>query len=277
MSNPLELSLNLLEELSSQPAGNTPARFAEKHSKSAASIQRVLKELVGHGYVRATTAGTFRLTTKLARLGMDFLAESGADDIVDYILIQLAAEARELVRFAVLHDDGLVWVTRSQGVVTGLRYDPARDYDRAPHLATTATGQAWLSTMSDAEARRRIKADGLMPQSHAPGPNAPRSIDDAIALVQHARQRGCGLAIDLLTDGMAAVAAPIFRAQGGGFVGCVSISGPSARLTEARLLAFKDLLLDTAKTLGEATYGSRYFPHRGARTRDLGEAGVVAI
>lgn len=277
MSNVLQRSLSILEDLARHPQGGMVADIALRCDMPAGTARRLLTDLAGEGYARADQKDHFHLTTRLSRLSLTWMGESHIEEIVQPILDGLAEEMRELVRLAVLHDGQLVWVTRAQGVVRGLRYDPQRDYDRTAHLGTTATGQAYLSTLSDDEAVALIAAEGLLPTAHPAGTNAPASMEQALDRVKAARQRGFGLARDILTNGMAAISAPVYQPGTTTFIAAISISGPSARLTEDLLLSHGTRLLETARLLGEASIASRYFASSGARTRDLGEAGIVAL
>ena len=77
------------------------------------------------------------------------------------ILDRLAAESGELVRLSVIDGESLVWVGVAQGATGGLRYDPGREQGVVVHLASSAGGTAWLSTMSDEEALMAVSRQGL--------------------------------------------------------------------------------------------------------------------
>lgn len=277
MSNLLQRSIALLEDLAQHPEGSAVGDIARRCALPPGTARRLLTDLTAEGYARPDAKDGYHLTTRLSRLGIVWMGESHIEEIAQPILDGLAEEVHELVRLAVLHDGQLIWVTRAQGVVKGLRYDPQRDYDRAAHLGTTATGQAYLSTLPEAKARHLIETEGLLPTAHPAGSNAPSSIEQALERVRATRDRGFGLARDILTDGMSAISAPIYRPGTDIFIAALSISGPSARLTEERLLAHGTRLLEAARQLGAASSASRYFPPDNVRSRDLGEAGIVTL
>jgi len=84
---------------------------------------------------------------------------SGIVDIAQPLLDRLAATSGELVRLSIVDGDRLTWVARAQGARRGLRYDPDMGMDAT--LSCTATGHAWLLTMTDEEALQRVARQGF--------------------------------------------------------------------------------------------------------------------
>ena len=87
----------------------------------------------------------------------------------------MAQQSGELVRLAIVDGEHLTWVAKSQGARKGVRYDP--DIGTDERLSCTATGHAWLLTLSDECALDLVsgpglrRAEGLRPQGadHRPG------------------------------------------------------------------------------------------------------------
>ncbi|MBD0290865.1 MAG: IclR family transcriptional regulator [Thermoleophilia bacterium] len=80
---------------------------------------------------------------------------------------------------------------------------------------------------------------------------APATITDRALLERELRQiraRGYATAVDELEQGLAAVAAPVFGADGG-VVAALSISGPGARLTHERIAALAPVLVEQSHEL----------------------------
>jgi DNA-binding IclR family transcriptional regulator len=69
-----------------------------------------------------------------------------------------------------------------------------------------------------------------------------------MAVLAQVRARGHAVAVDCFQQGMAAIAVPV-RPDGGPAMGCLSIAGPSVRLTPARLAALLPALQDAAARL----------------------------
>jgi len=258
MSSQIERTLAIIQLLSQHPEGMSVGDVAAATDIPASAAHRLLNELVKFGYVRqARGHGDYGLTIKMATLGLTYLGKLGIIEITQPIIDQLADESKELVRIAILHGDDLVWVARAQGTHFGLRYDP--DYERSvsAHLATSATGQAWLMTLSDEEALMRVATQGFIPQTHAAGQNAPKTAKELLQIIEDARARGYTQVVDGYLDGMSAMAAPFFDPRTNKIAGVVSIAGPSVRLTPAKMTSLGPRLMDASQMLTNTISTSR--------------------
>ena len=154
MNGILERTLGILEYLAANAEGAPMASIADHLAIPRSATHRLLAELTRCGYVRQTRKhGDYVLTTKLVALGLSYLSSSGIVDIAQPLLDQLAEASGELVRLSVVDGERLTWVARAQGALRGLRYDP--DMGSDARLSCTATGHAWLLTMTDEDALRR--------------------------------------------------------------------------------------------------------------------------
>ena len=264
MNGLLERGLAVLEYLAGRAEGAPITDIAQALDIPHSAAHRVLASLTERGYVRQLRAqGDYVLTIKLASLGLGFLSGSGIVDIAQPALDQLAETSGELVRLAVIDSDRLVWVTRAQGARRGLRYDP--DMGMAARLSCTATGHAWLLTMTDDEALMRVARQGLgAPRDY--GPNAPTTARALLKFVRGARKRGFSMIDEVFTPGMTAMAAPVRRPDKA-VIGVVSIAGPRARLTTKRMQQLGPALLDAAAEIGAASVASTLFRNRPKEAR----------
>jgi len=268
MSGVLERTLGILELLSGQPGGLSVGAIASRLDVPPSAAHRLLNDLAKLGYVRQDRAqGDYALTIKLAAMGLSFLGQSGITDVAQPILDRLAAESGELVRLSVIDGDDLVWVGVAQGATGGLRYDPGREQGVVVHLASSAGGTAWLSTMSDEAALMAASRQGIAPTRGGAGTHAPGGATELLARLAAARQRGYAVAVDSYLAGMAAMAVPVRRPDdgeetGGEPIGCLSIAAPSVRLDAARMEELAGPLTAAAAEIGAASRGSRFFAAR---------------
>lgn len=267
MSSVLEKSLSIVELLVDHPAGMAVSSIASATDQPVSGVHRTLQELTRLGYVRQTQAqGNYALTIKLPAMGLGFLARAGITDVTQPVLDSLAADSGELIRLSVIDGDNLIWVAVAQGATRGLRYDPGQEQGVAVHLASSAGGKAWLSSMSDEEALTRVSAQGLVRQADGIGPNAPRSLTVLLQHLAEARARGYAIAVDSYLPGMAAMAVPVRFHGDGQVLGCLSIAGPAVRMSSERMAELAPRLQEAAAELGEAAAGSHYFR---SKVRDL--------
>jgi DNA-binding IclR family transcriptional regulator len=104
--------------------------------------------------------------------------------------------------------------------------------------------------MSNEHALRALYAQGW-PEPTPEQPHAPRTVEDLIARLTVARQRGFAHVSSSATLGMTAVAVPIQPRTGFPAVGTVSVAGPDVRIDEKRAESFAQLLKEASRELAE--------------------------
>lgn len=256
MNGVLERTLGILEYLAAQAEATPLSMLADELGIPRSACHRLLADLVRCGYVRQVRQqGDYVLTTKLVGLGLSYLATSGIVDIAQATLDRLAELSGELVRLAIVDGDRLTWVAKAQGARKGLRYDPDMGMDTI--LSCSATGHAWMLTMSDERALELVSRQGFgKPKDF--GPNAPTTVKALLAFLQSGRQRGYAMINEVFAPGMTAMAAPIQR-PGYPAIGVISIAGPLMRLDERRMLQLGPDLMAAARELASNSPSSPIF------------------
>ena len=256
MNGILQRTLSILEHLAKHADGLPLATLADELNIPRSAVHRLLTDLCQIGYVRQVrTQGDYVLTTKVVALGLSFLSSSGIVDIAQPLLERLAEESRELVRLSVIDGERLTWVARAQGARNGLRYDP--DMGADARLSCTATGHAWLLTMTDERALQLVAKQGFgKPKDY--GPKAPTTVAALLKIIHAARKRGYSMIDEVFTPGMTAMAAPVLK-QGHTPVGVISIAGPRTRLTPKRMVELGPRLLEIAADLAASSGASAMF------------------
>jgi IclR family acetate operon transcriptional repressor len=255
MSTALDRGLAILELLAQQAEGMPLVALATELEIPNSACHRLLATLQQRGYVhQPRPQGDYRLTTRLVSLGLGFLSSAGIVDIAEPLLEQLAQTSGELVRLAMVDNNQLTWVAKAQGTRKGLRYDP--DMGMQARLSCTATGHAWLMTMSDEEAMQLVSRQGFgKPADY--GPKAPTTVKALLGILHAARTRGVAMIDEVFAPGMTAMAAPVLRR--GEAIGVISIAGPRSRLTMARMQALAPALRAAAAELGPMSNASTLF------------------
>jgi DNA-binding IclR family transcriptional regulator len=273
MAGNLERALSIIELLAKNGGRMQLAAIADTLNIPRSGTHRLLAMLIDEGYVRQDEDhGEYMLALKLVSLALIYLSTGGVLDVSQPVLDRLAAQSGELARLGVVEDDHITFVGKAQGAKSGLRYDP--DMGSQPPLHCTASGQAWLSSLTDEEALELVSKQGGLGKPGAGGPKAPKTIQQFLAELQAARKRGYGIASETYEAGMTSMAAPIHHPVTGVVVGVVSLAGPTSRLPDARLKELAPALLEAASDMGAATLSSPYFKRPVVRTEEA--AGAVA-
>ena len=255
MTLALDRGLALLERLCGQPEGMPLTVLADELDMPRSACHRLLAALQQRGYVRqARSQGHYLLTSKLASLGLGFLSSYGIVDIAEPLLERLAQASGELVRLSIVDEDRLTWVAKAQGPRKGQRYDPDMGMDA--RLSCTASGHAWLFTLSDERALQLVSQQGFgAPKDY--GPKAPTTIKALLGFLHAARVRGYAQIDEVFAPGMAALAVPVVR--GHQAIAVISIAGPRQRLSVPRMQALAPALLAAAAELGPISRASTLY------------------
>jgi IclR family transcriptional regulator, acetate operon repressor len=255
MTLALERGLLLLERLCGQPEGMPLTGLADELDIPRSACHRLLVELQRSGYVRQPRSqGNYLLTSKMASLGLGFLSSYGLIDIAEPLLERLAQVSGELVRLSIVDDDRLTWIAKAQGTRKGVRYDPDMGMDA--RLSCTASGHAWLLTLSDERALELVRKQGFGAAKDY-GPKAPTTVKALLGTLHAARVRGYAVIDEVFAPGMAAMAAPVMR--GAQAIGVISIAGPRQRLSFERMQALAPTLLAAAAELGPISRAATLF------------------
>ncbi|CAG9259248.1 IclR family transcriptional regulator [Paraburkholderia caribensis] len=258
MAGNLERALAVLELLAKNGGRMPLAAIADTLNIPRSGTHRLLSMLIDEGFVRQDEDhGEYMLALKLVSLALIYLSTSGVSDISQPVLDRLAESSGELARLGVVEDDHITFVGKAQGAKSGLRYDP--DMGSQPPLHCTASGQAWLSTLSDERAIELVSKQGGLGPKSLNAPRAPKTIQQFLKDLNGARQRGYGVAIETYEAGMTSIAAPVRNPVTDEVVGIVSLAGPTSRLPESRLKELAPSLLSAAADMGAATLSSPLF------------------
>ena len=258
----VERCLSVVEALVDESAGVSLVDLAARLDMPNSAIHRTLAILASRGYVRQDPATqAYALTLRLSTLGFRLLGARHLPDAGQQVLQHLAQGTGEYCRLAVVEGDGLTWIARAQGSTQGLRYEPPMGGEVVLHA--TATGKAWLATMSEDDALRLVVARGFPSVASSVASSARgadpgtfgkglvRTIDELRTHLKETRRRGYGLAIEEGEPGIVAMAAA-FRASDDSrapIAGTISVAGPLLRLGPARRDKIAPLLEAAASDL----------------------------
>jgi DNA-binding IclR family transcriptional regulator len=263
---PAERCLSIIELLADGARDMPLGEIAERLSLPKSGAHRLLTTLVDLGWVEKDPETSFyRLTMRLATIGQQFYVATGIPDICQPILDRIAEQSREFVRLAVVDGHFLVWVAHAQGASAGLRYQPSLASNTVP-LFATASGKAWLATLSGDQAMQIVMKNGGLRDAGRYGPNVVRSNEALLRELKATARRGYGLAMSEAEFGVTAVAAAIRAGGAGPVMGTVSIAGPSARVTEKRAHELAPLVLRAARELANL-WPLRAGAHTGSQER----------
>jgi DNA-binding IclR family transcriptional regulator len=243
-------TLAVLEMLADAGGGLSLSEIARRLDVNKNIALRILMTLEEENYLhRHAETKHYFAGFKVSNLGLRVLSRNRLHQQCQPMVRQLAEECGELVLLSVMDGEEPRWVMAAVGRRQRLQVDPVTPL--APHA--TATGKAWLSTLTDAEVARRVEG-----RLEALTPYTVTTLEALLAQLAEIRRSGLALSNQENETGVAAIASPIWSpdsaaaAAGRRCVGFVSITAPVSRATPADFRRFGEMVAACAARLGEA-------------------------
>ncbi len=235
----LHRGLRLLQTLAGEEAGMTLTELADHVELAPSTTHRLLNTLLRSGFVEVNeTTGLWSVGVQALAVGNAFLKGHDFVSLSRPFLRKLTDGSGETSNLAVENGGHAVFLSQVEcrAIVRAM----ARPGDRTP-LTCSGVGQALLACMSPDRVEELIRQHG-MPCYTPKTVTTPDQLHQTLAL---ARERGWALDDEAQALGMRCVAAPFFNAYGEA-VAAISISGPTPRISDARIPVLGDLVARTA-------------------------------
>jgi DNA-binding IclR family transcriptional regulator len=214
------------------------ARRLEVHKST---VFRLLSTLQEHGLVEQNpSTERYRLGYGLVRLAGAVVAELDLARASRPVLEQLAVHTGETVNLAILQGDQVVNIEQiaSPNLVVNVNW-----VGKQTPLHATSNGKVLLAHLAEEE-RSRLLSQSL-PRLTSRTITDPRVLDKQL---QRVLSDGYAFTLEELEQGLNAVAAPVFAADGR-VVAAVSVAGPSYRVTPHRLTELGELTKDAGDAI----------------------------
>ncbi|MDO9403518.1 MAG: IclR family transcriptional regulator C-terminal domain-containing protein [Polaromonas sp.] len=194
---------------------------------SRAAARRLLLTLCHLGYAHES-AGGFRLTPKIMRLGYAYLSGLTVAEIAEPFVVELAEATGESCSVCILDDTEVVYVCRaSTRRVMSLNLSVGT---RLPAWAT-AHGRLLLADLADRDLQDRLARSGVRKMT----PRSETDLEKLSALIRRAGQEGHCLVDQELELGLTAVAVPL-HGRGGKVVAAINVAGHADRISPEQML-----------------------------------------
>ncbi|WFG45829.1 IclR family transcriptional regulator [Pseudonocardia alni] len=204
-----------------QPVGLSDLARAVALPKS--TVQRILRTLGEVGWCVADDTARWRLTYRAFAVGNQARDAGGLRAVAVPVLHELQLATGETVHLAAPDGRELVLLERLD---TAHRLRAFLPLGHRIPLHASATGQAYLAACTPAEV-----------DAYLAGPLEPSTRHTVVdpdllrARIAEVRERGWSVNLEGLSDGIAAVGAPVLGPDGRP-VGALSVSGPTVRMSE---------------------------------------------
>jgi len=242
----LEKGLAVLRAFDARRRSMTLADVADATSITKSSAQRMIYTLEALGYVKKhPTTRRYQLTPKVMEIGYNYLEADTLVDVANPFLAELANTTGETTNMTEPYESQMVYVARFVGHQFIPIHMPIGS--RIP-MYCTGSGRAYLSTLAAADARALLQASQLTART----PHTRTDIDDIMALLATAREKGYACNNEELFLGDMTIAAPVISNQGAA-VAAVHVVTPTSRWTLAEAeRKIGPLVLECARSISNS-------------------------
>lgn len=244
----LSRALALLEHLARTEQGETLSALARRAGLAASTAHRLLNTLAAHGFAAQDgQSGRWQVGIRAFAVGNAFLGTHDFVRAARPFMEQLMEAAGESVNLAVLDEGDAVFVAQVE--CRQMMRMLARPGSRAPAHAS-AVGKALLATLGESALEHLLGNEPLARYT-------PSSILGHAALradLQRARDLGYAVDDEEHAVGLRCLAATIHDHRAAALA-ALSVSGPRARIDEARMARLGELVRDAADRLTSALGG----------------------
>ncbi|XKH60053.1 helix-turn-helix domain-containing protein [Halomonas sediminis] len=248
-SQSLVRGLNMLEYLSASPDGMALSELAETADLAPSTTHRLLQALQSQGFVtQESEQGLWRIDVKTFRIGNSFLEARDFVATSRPFLRRLTAETGETANLGVR--DATTAVFLAQHESPQMMRMITRLGSRAP-LHASGVGKALLAWLPDDERARLLEGRELAQVTH----NTLYQPETLLENLSEVRHQGFACDREEHAIGLHCVAACIHD-ETATPLAAISVSGPVARIPEARLMELGELVREVAAEI-TATLGGQ--------------------
>ncbi len=238
----VERALALLELLDREPAGLGVREIARRLELTPSNIQRLVRTLMGLGYIEQTPTGSlYRLSFKAYFLGQSFVRKDRLHAASTPELERISSALGLTTYMAVRKGNLAVYLHFIQGVAhVSVRVAPGDEI----YLHSTAVGKSLILDMSDDELRRLLGPGPLLQRT----PLTLKTIDDLIADLRETRARGYSLVVEEDTYGIVSIGCPV-RDHDGRIVAAISVALPLTSNLSERIESISPAVIEAARRI----------------------------
>jgi len=244
----LDRALEVLVQLGDMQGG-TLSEIAGALNQSPATLYRVLTTFQGRGFADFDEKAQVWSIGPVAFLtGSQFLRRTSLVERARPIMRDLMEATGETANLGIERDGMVLFLGQVETHATIRAFFPP---GTASAMHASGIGKALLCRMDDKRQRQVLAASQLEQYT----PFTLTDPDAMIADLRAAKARGYALDGEERNIGMRCIAAPVFNVFGEVIAG-ISVSGPTARITEDRIDALAAHVMDAAAILTRAIGGN---------------------
>jgi DNA-binding IclR family transcriptional regulator len=229
-------ALDIVTIVSMKKGGMGVTEIAKQMDINKSSVYRILSTLVQYGYIdQDDESGRYKLGYKFLELSSKLLESIDLREEAKPFLQELENETNEVIHLVVYDQGEVVYIEKLEGNET-LRMH-SKVGKRAP-MHCTAVGKAILAHLPTKVVLGILERKGMAVHTN-------KTITDKDIFIQelkHVKEKGFALDLEENEFDITCIAAPIFDHLGK-VIAAVSISGPTIRMKDDRLIQLQKRMI----------------------------------
>ena len=241
----VEKVLQIIEIMAQARSPMRLADISEKLDLPASTVLRFVNTLMAYNYVNQDPETMkYRLSMKFCQIGDLVNAQFSIRDTVRPFLVDLAEKCQESACLALEDDMSVIYIDAVDGPDNLLR--TMQRIGKVAPLHATGVGKLLLLNYSPEKLDRLIREKGLSALTC----KTITTREVLLKELEKIRVQGYSLDDEECEIGAKCIAAPI-RDYTEKIVACVSVSGPTSRMTEEKMERIKFILLSITRSISE--------------------------
>lgn len=240
----VERTLDIMELLSEHENGLPIKDISEILDLHKSTVHRLLATLIHKGYVEKNIDNNnYIVTLKLFQLGSRKVENIDLIDIAKPYLNKLAELTNEVVHLVIREGAYIVYIDKVEGTQTIRMHSRI---GRRSYMYCTGVGKAIMASMDSNEMKDIWDKSKIVKLTD----HTIIDFEDMQKELLDIRQRGYSLDNEENEIGVRCIAVPIFDISGCSNA-ALSISGPTIRMTDEKILEFKSYILEYSKIISK--------------------------
>ncbi|WP_199259735.1 HTH-type transcriptional regulator BhcR [Paracoccus binzhouensis] len=237
----LDRALDILDLIATSN-GLTLTEIAQRLDMAPSTVHRVLVTLAARGVAESDgQSQAWHVGPTAFRHGSAFMRRSGLVERARPLLRRLMEQTGETANLGILNGDAVLFLSQAETHETIRAFFPPGTRSA---LHASGIGKALLAHARPADLKRMLRELTLERFTDMTLTDPQALLEDLARI----RVRGYSLDNEERTPGMRCIAAPIFDLAGEAAAG-ISVSGPTLRMSDARLAAMSDAVIAAAREL----------------------------
>jgi len=240
----------IIELLSLHPQGLPLAEICAHTDLPKGTASRLLQSLIQNAYAfQDPDSKKYRLTMRMFEIGSRVVGGANILSIARPYLENLSQISEEAVHLVSRVNDEVVYLYKEEATTSIVRMSSCVGLHNPMYC--TGVGKAVMAFLPDEE----IKAIWSRTKPIQFTPTTITTYERMREEIEEIRKRGYALDNEEHEHGVRCIAAPVLDMSGSP-IAAISISAPLEHMTDAKVLEYAPLLLDTARNIGRY-YGAK--------------------